>query len=102
MDHYFLHGKLTAKEGSAPQLQDILLRSAQLVAKAPGCKLYVIGQDAVNPNDVWITEIWDSKETHDDALKLDGIPELIQQAIPLLEGQPQKGQELRLIGGAGI
>lgn len=102
MKKYALHGKLTATPGHADQLADILLKAAELVATAKGCHLYVIGKDQSDEHAVWVTEIWDSKEDHDNSLKLPGVRELIGQAMPLLDGMPQKGQELEILGGAGL
>lgn len=102
MNKYGLHGKLQAKAGQADQLAAILIQASKLVSTAKGCHLYVIGKDASDKNSVWVTEIWDSKEDHDNSLKVPGVRELIGQAMPLLDGQPQKGQELELLGGFGI
>jgi quinol monooxygenase YgiN len=99
---YLLHGKLTAKEGYAIELANILLDASKLVATATGCKLYVIGKDKSDQHAVYVTEIWDSKEDHDNSLKVEGVRELIQKAMPIIDGQPQKGQELQILGGAGI
>ena len=102
MSHYFLHGKLTAKKGHSDQLASILLAASNLVSTAKGCKLYVIGRETTDSNAIWITEIWDSKADHDNSLNVEGVKELIALAMPILEGQPQKGQELEILGGAGI
>lgn len=102
MKKYALHGKLTATPGNADQLADILLKAAELVSTAKGCHLYVIGKDHNDEHAVWVTEIWDSKEDHDNSLKVPGVRELIGQAMPILDGMPQKGQELEILGGAGI
>jgi len=102
MNKYGLHGKLTAAEGKADQLAELLIQASELVAKTQGCHLYVISKDQTEPNSVWITEIWDSKEDHANSLKLDRVRALIGQAIPLLAGNPQGGQELDIIGGFGI
>ena len=99
---YFLHGKLTAKAGHRDELSNILLEASKLVANAHGCKIYVIGRDESNQDAVYVTEIWDSKEDHDNSLKLENVRELTKKAMPLIEGQPQKGQELEILGGAGI
>lgn len=99
---YLLHGKLTAKAGQQNSLAAILLDASKLVSAAPGCKLYVIGKDAADPHSVYVTEIWNSKEDHDNSLKHRAVRELIMKAMPLLDGQPQKGQELELLGGTGI
>lgn len=102
MHKYGLHGKLTATEGNADQLAAILLQAAELVSQAKGCHLYAISQEEATPDAVWITEIWDSKADHDQSLTLPGVRELIGQAMPLLAGRPEKGQELTILGGAGI
>ncbi|WP_439559390.1 putative quinol monooxygenase [Dyadobacter sp.] len=99
---YLLHGKLTAKPGHADELAGILLEASELVSDAKGCKLYVIGKDAAELNAVYVTEIWDSKEDHDNSLKHDQVRALISRAMPILDGAPSKGQELEILGGAGV
>ena len=97
-----LHGKLTAQSGHGEELTSILMEASKLISKAHGCILYVIGKDKDDDESVWITEIWDSKEDHDNSLNVYGVKELISKAIPILAGPPQKGQELQLLGGKGI
>ena len=102
MNKYLLHGKLTAQDGYGEKLTSILLNASKLVSTAKGCILYIVSKDTADINSVWITEIWDSKEDHDNSLKVEGVNELISMAIPILNGQPQKGQELEVLGGKGI
>ncbi len=102
MNKYLLHGKLTAKTGHRDELAAILIEASKLVSTAKGCNLYVIGKEKNDINAVYVTEIWDSKEDHDNSLKAEGVRELIMKAMPILDGQPQKGQELELLGGSGI
>lgn len=102
MNKYLLHGKLTARQGHREALAAILIDASQLVATAQGCRLYVIGLDSNDSDSVFITEIWDCKEDHDNSLSVAGVRELIMKAMPLLDGQPTKGQEIELLGGAGI
>lgn len=99
---YGLFGKFTAKEGKADELLSILLDASELVSSAKGCHLYIINKDTENKNNIWVNELWDSKEDHDDSLKIEGVKELIMKAIPLIDGQPEKGVELEVVGGAGI
>jgi len=99
---YLLHGKLDAKEGNAEQLSQILIEASKLVSTAKGCKLYVIGSDEKESNSVYVTEMWDSIEDHDNSLNVDGVKDLIMKAMPLLNGQPKKGQELNILGGFGV
>ncbi|HEX8548076.1 MAG TPA: antibiotic biosynthesis monooxygenase family protein [Cytophagaceae bacterium] len=102
MNKYLLNGKLTAKEGQQNELAEILIEASKLVSSAKGCRLYVIAVDRNESNIVFVTEIWDSKEDHDNSLKVEGVRELIMKAMPLLDGMPTKGQELEILGGIGI
>lgn len=99
---YLLHGKLTAKSGHRDELAAILIQASELVSTAKGCRLYVIGRDENDTNSVYVTEIWDTKEDHDNSLKVEGVRELIAKAMPILDGQPTKGQQLEVLGGTGI
>ena len=102
MNKYLLHGKLTAKKGHRDELATILLDASKLVSTAKGCRLYVIGLDNSDNNSVFVTEIWDAKEDHDNSLNVEGVRELIVKAMPILEEQPTKGQELEILGGTGV
>jgi quinol monooxygenase YgiN len=98
---YLLHGNLRAFEGQVEALISILLDASKLVSTAKGCKLYTVGIDPEQKNTVSITEIWESKEDHDNSLKVEGVRELIVKALPLLDGEPTKGQEVEILGGFG-
>lgn len=102
MKKYLLHGKLRAKKGEGKTLSSILLEASETLKSAKGCDLYAIGKDNNDPDSVWVTEIWHSKEDHDNSLKLDSVKAVIMKAMPLLDGMPQKGQELEVLGGLGV
>lgn len=93
---------MKALSGNGDNLASILLEAAQLVSTAKGCHLYLVSRDTKEAEAVWVTEVWDSKEDHDNSLKVEGVRELIGRAMPLLDGMPEKGQELEVLGGAGI
>jgi quinol monooxygenase YgiN len=98
MNKYGLHGKLKATNGNRDKLAKILMEASKLVSTAKGCHLYLVSKDNSDKNTVWITEIWDSKEDHDNSLKVAGVKELISQAMPILAEKPEKGQELEILG----
>jgi quinol monooxygenase YgiN len=102
MTKYGLHGKLSATPGNGEKLAQILLQASQLVSTATGCQLYLVSRDQSDLDSVWVTEVWDSKTDHDNSLQVDGVKELIAKAMPLLAGRPEKGQELEVLGGAGL
>jgi quinol monooxygenase YgiN len=97
--YYGLIGHLTAKAGKGKALAQILLEAAVLMESAPGCYSYIISRENDQPDRIWVTEIWASQKHHDDALKQDGVRELIGQAMPLLEKSPSPGTQTTVLGG---
>lgn len=102
MKYYGLHGKLTAKPGNGDDLANILLQAAKIMDTVRACHLYMVSRDPANPEDVYVTEAWDSKEDHDASLAMEGVTELISRAMPLLEGKPAGGLSLEILGGKGL
>lgn len=68
---------------------------------AEGCLLYVVNTAAGEPDGVYVMEVWESQEHHDNSLKLPGVRELIAQAMPILDGRPE-GITLEVLGGKGV
>ncbi len=99
---YGLFGKLKATSGKGDELASILLEASGLMANAPGCHIYMVSQDTQDDTLIWITEVWDSREDHDNSLSIAGVKELISRAMPLLEGKPESGITLTVLGGKGL
>ncbi len=99
---YLLQGKLTAKEGHKKELAQIPIEASHLISQAKGSKIYVVGENENDDNDVYVTEILESKEDHDNSLNFPGVKELILKAMPILSGAPKKGSEFKILGGSGI
>lgn len=96
---YGLFGTLKAQHGKGEELLEILKQASSAMSNVKGCQLYVVGQDSTDENLVRIFETWDSKEDHDNSLQSPEAQELIQKAMPLLDGAPEKGVELQVAGG---
>lgn len=102
MRRYGLHGKLKSIAGSSEKLTQILIDASKLVSTAKGCRLYLISKDKIDNDSIWVTEVWDCKEDHDNSLNTEAVKTLISQAMPLIEGRPERAQELEILGGKGI
>ena len=102
MHKYGYQGKIQATPGNGDRLAEILLQAAQVVETCKGCHLYIVSKDPDQADTIMITEVWDSKEDHDNSLQLAEVRALIGQAMPILNGPPQKGKEFEVLGGAGI
>jgi quinol monooxygenase YgiN len=97
MPKYLLQDSLLAKENSQEELSQILVKASRLMSNAKGCELYTVSLNRNDKQNVWITEIWTTKEDHDNSLSVDGVRELISKAMPLLANPPNKGQELEIV-----
>jgi len=80
---YGLIGKITAVSGQREALISILLKGT---AAMPGCLSYIIARDTADPDAIWITEVWDSQESHQASLALPAVQEAIAQGRPLIAG----------------
>lgn len=98
---YGLFGRLTARPGKRDELVGLLLEAADHLRGVAGCRQWIVHESVDAPDDVWISEIWRSREDHDKSLGRPEIRGIIGDAMPLLDGQPQKGQETVPRGGVG-
>ncbi len=80
---YGLIGKMVAAKYQRDALIDVILEG---VDSMPGCLSYVVAKDAANPDAIWITEVWDSKESHEASLALPAVRAAIERAMPLIAG----------------
>jgi quinol monooxygenase YgiN len=101
MSKYGYFGQLKAKPGKADELIQILLTAAKDPQSMKGCHHYIVGKDVADENTIWISELWESKEAHGESLKHEETRALIAKAMPLIDGMPQKGIEMNVVGGLG-
>ena len=80
---YGLIGKATCVPGKRDEFIGILLEG---VGAMPGCLSYVVARDPTDADAIWITEVWDSKESHAASLQLPAIREAIKRGRPLIAG----------------
>ena len=80
---YGLIGKAKTVEGKRDEFIKILLDGTHAM---PGCLSYIIAKDPADANAVWITEVWDSKESHEASLKLPAVQAAIAKGRPMIAG----------------
>jgi|TARA_R100000935_G_scaffold43411_1_gene65816 quinol monooxygenase YgiN len=95
---YGLIGKFTATDGNRDALIRILLDG---VSGMPGCLSYVVASDPADANVIWITEVWDSQESHAASLSMPSVQEAIGKGRPLIAGM-ERIAETRPEGGHGL
>ena len=80
---YGLIGKMRATPGQRDALLAILLDGTEAM---PGCLSYVIAQDPVEADAIWITEVWTDAASHTASLSLPAVQQAIAKARPLIAG----------------
>jgi quinol monooxygenase YgiN len=80
---YGLIGQMLAVSGKRDELVALL---GEGTTSMPGCFSYVIALDPTNSDAIWITEVWDSKESHAASLKLEAVQATIAKARPIIAG----------------
>ncbi|WP_222428360.1 putative quinol monooxygenase [Sphingomonas suaedae] len=98
MAMFGLIGKMRAQPGKRGDLIAILLDGT---AAMPGCRAYIVAEDAEEDDAIWITEVWDSAESHAASLKLPAVQAAIAKGRPLIAGFDSQ-VKTRVIGGAGL
>ncbi|MDB5686539.1 MAG: antibiotic biosynthesis monooxygenase [Rhizorhabdus sp.] len=93
-----LIGQMTATPGKRDELVGYLLEGS---GGMPGCFSYIVALDTTNPDAIWITEVWDSKESHKASLGLPQVRAAIAKARPIIAGFGSHTETVPL-GGTGL
>lgn len=78
-----LIGKMIAAPGQREALIAVLLEG---INEMPGCLSYIVARDLKDENAIWITEVWDSKDSHSASLKLPSVQAAIAKGRPMIAG----------------
>ena len=78
---YGLIGKMLTVPGQRDAMIAILLEGT---GEMPGCLSYVVARDPNDGDAIWITEVWDSKESHAASLTLPAVKQAITRGRPLI------------------
>lgn len=95
---YGLIGSFTAHPGKRDELIALMTAS---VGDMPGCLSYIVARDPKDADKIWVTEVWDSAESHKASLNIPAVAETIKQAMPLIAGFGEH-TETEPVGGYGI
>ncbi len=93
-------GSMRAKSGHRDHVVSILLSDVDGL-RAAGCTIYIVSRAADDEDIIWVNEVWQSKQHHDESLQLPATKDAIARAMPMLTGE-FTGQELRVAGGLGL
>ena len=95
---YGLIGKMHAAPGQRDALISILLEG---IGGMPGFLSYIVAKDPGDSNAVWITEVWDTSESHERSLLLPSVKQAMARGKPLITGFGESFTTLP-VGGRGL
>jgi quinol monooxygenase YgiN len=95
------YAKLPAASGRGDELAAALLEAAARLEDEPGCELYLVNRAAADPDEIWVTELWTTREAMERSLEAEGARENIERVMKLLAGRPEM-TELVPLGGLGL
>ncbi|MFI9599883.1 putative quinol monooxygenase [Streptomyces sp. NPDC052043] len=94
---------MTAHPGRGGELAAVLLRVAETLHGCPGCEIYLISQNAADPDTVHVTEVWLDEASAQTALaapsRADGPDPA--NVLALLSSPPHR-TDLTVLGGVGL
>ncbi|MFD8262672.1 putative quinol monooxygenase [Streptomyces griseoluteus] len=94
---------MTAHPDRGGELAAVLLRVAERLHGFPGCEIYLISQDAADPDTVHVTEVWQDDASAQAALAAPppaGGP-APADVLALLSAPPHR-TDLTVLGGVGL
>lgn len=95
------HVKATVKPGKRDELiQQLQQLSAELLTRASGCIYYLISTTE-EPDVVWISELWISKEAKDAVAMKPESAKAMKELMPLVASMTDR-TNLTVVGGTGI
>ena len=68
---------------------------------AVGCQQYTVAEDATDEVTIWVTEVWLTRQAHEDSLQLPETQDAIKRAMPMLTGE-FSSVETQVHGGLGL
>lgn len=95
---YGLIGRIDASPGKREALIAVMREAA---AGMPGCLSYIVAKDSTAEDAIWVTEVWETKESHAASLSLPSVREAIARGRPLIAGFGQR-VETEPVGGHGL
>lgn len=97
---YGLISKIAAQPGQRDMLAQLLIR-ASARPPLPGCLSYIVAIDSSDPDLIWVTEAWQSKEAHAASLSLPSVKAAMSAGGALI-AQFVRVAETMPVGGTGL
>jgi quinol monooxygenase YgiN len=87
---YCLINKITTKPDKRDEVIRIMLESGKPFDTNDNCLLYMVSKDTQSENVIWVLDVWNSYEAHEEAMAKSDMRQFVKEAIPLLQHRPEQ------------
>ena len=95
---YGLISKIKTAVGQRDALIAILIEGTSAM---PGCLSYIVAKDAADTEAIWVTEVWESRASHQASLSFPSVQQAMTKGRPLIVGFGERF-ETEPVGGYGL
>lgn len=93
-ERFGLIGHVTAKPG----MRDAMIEALSPLIGAKGCLNFVIAKDPKTEDGIWLSQVWESKEIHDQIYEDDLFKAVMDKTRPLMVGFDQNNVTVPVVG----
>ena|SRR5437867_8544332 len=97
-DMYGLISKIKTVAGQRDALITILIDGTSTM---PGCLSYIVAKDSADGETIWVTEVWESRASHQASLSLPAVQQAMAKGKPLIAAFGERF-ETQPVGGHGL
>jgi quinol monooxygenase YgiN len=101
MNRFGMTTKVVVHAGQRDVLVDLLLAAAERVADAPACYLYVVSTSMEEPDAVWVSEAWRSKNHYEAWMSRPDVIQRISAMAPFIASRTEPVLIVP-VGGKGL
>lgn len=100
MSKHGLIDVLTCAPEDQDKLFDLITHIAKHLESIDECLYFIVSKEVDNPTKVWVTELWTSKQAHDDSLADAGqnLLDIIHEAMSLVTDERQRATLIPILG----
>lgn len=93
-------GSMKTRPGERDRVVSILVKGSSALADV-GCRQYTVAVARDDDTTIWMSEVWESREAHDESLRLPETKAAIAKAMPFIAGGFTRVETV-VSGGLGL
>ena len=96
-----MYGLITNIKTAVGQRDALIAILIEATSAMPGCLSYIVAKDPADTEASWVTEVWESRASHQASLSLPSVQQAMAKGRPLIIGFGERF-ETQPVGGYGL